>query len=111
MITDNDVAKIRKALKPDFDRMVTKSDLDQLRQDTKSDLDQLRQDTKSDLDQLRQDTKSDLDQTEKNIKKYVHEGVDAVVDGIDNILRDYQFDSRIQKLEKIHPGGRHHQID
>ncbi|EKD57935.1 MAG: hypothetical protein ACD_57C00086G0004 [uncultured bacterium] len=89
MITDNDVAKIRKALKPDFDRMVTKSD----------------------LDQLRQDTKSDLDQTEKNIKKYVHEGVDAVVDGIDNILRDYQFDSRIQKLEKIHPGGRHHQID
>ncbi|OGM15194.1 hypothetical protein A3D84_04705 [Candidatus Woesebacteria bacterium RIFCSPHIGHO2_02_FULL_42_20] len=100
MITDNDVAKIRKALKPDFDRMVTKSDLDQLRQDTKSD-----------LDQLRQDTKSDLDQTEKNIKKYVHEGVDAVVDGIDNILRDYQFDSRIQKLEKIHPGGRHHQID
>ena len=89
MITDNDVAKIRKALKPDFDRMVTKSD----------------------LDQLRQDTKSDLDQTEKNIKKYVHEGVDAVVDGIDNILRDYQFDSRILKLEKIHPGGRHHQID
>lgn len=78
MITDDDVKKIRKALKPDFDRMVTKSD---------------------------------LEQTEKNIKQYIHEGVNAAVDGVDNLLQEYQFDSRIKKLESIHPGGRHRQID
>lgn len=89
MISDDDVEKIRKALKPDFDKLSTKSD----------------------LNQLRQDTKSDLNQMENNIKGYVHEGVNAVVDGVDNLLQEYQFDSRIKKLEKIHPGGRHRQID
>jgi len=100
MITDNDVAKIRKALKPDFDQLATKSDLDQLRKDTKSDLDQLRSDTKSDLGRL-----------EKSIKKYIHEGVSAVVDGVDSLFQEYQFDTRIKKLEIIHPSGHHRQVD
>lgn len=76
MITDDDVVKIRKALKPDFDR----------------------------LDQK-------IDQSEKNVKQYIHEGVDAVVNGVDDLLQEYQFDPRIKKLEKIHPGGSHPQID
>ena len=74
MITNDDVKKIRKALKPDFDRLATKLD---------------------------------LEQSEKNIKKYIHEGVNAVVDGVDNLLSEYQFDSRLKKIENIHPGGRH----
>ena len=52
-------------------------------------------------------TKSDLKQTEKNIKGYIHEGVDAVVNGVDNLFSEYQVDSRIKKLEKIHPKGKH----
>ena len=87
MISDDDVVKIRKALKPDFDRLDQKI---------------------GGLDQK-------MEQSEKNIKseikQYIHEGIDAVATGIDNLLSEYQFDSRIKKLEKIHPSGRHRQID
>ena len=87
MITDDDVAKIRKALKPDFESVEQK----------------VRKALKPDFDRLDQK----IEQSEKNIKKYIHEGADAVVDGVDNLLQEYQFDSRIKNLEKIHPRGRH----
>ena len=67
MITDNDVAKIKKSLLPEIDKK--------------------------------------LSSQTKEIKKYIHEGVDATVEGIDNLLSEYQFDSRIKKLEDIHPRG------
>jgi len=78
MITDADVKKLKKAFKPDFDRLATKLD---------------------------------LDQTEKRIKQYIREGVNATVDGVDNLLSEYQYDARIKKLENIHPQGRHRPID
>jgi len=87
MITDNDVKKIRKALKPDFAGVEQK----------------VREALKPDFDRLDQK----IEQTEKNIKKYIHEGVDAAVAGVDNLLTEYQYDVRIKKLENIHPQGRH----
>ena len=83
MITNNDVAKIRKALKPDFDRLDQKID--------------------------RLDNK--LGQTEKNIRQYIHEGVNAVVQGVDNLFQEYKLDERLKKLENIHPDNRHHLVD
>lgn len=106
MISDDDVTKIRKALKPDFDQMFKKSDLP----DTEQRIEQgVRKALKPDFDRLA--TKLDLKLTEKNIKKYIHEGVDAVVEGVDNLLSEYKYDERINKLEKIHPQGRHRSID
>lgn len=67
MITDDDVQKIRNALKPDFEKLATKPD----------------------LEQLRKDTKSDLEKMEKNLKKDIHQGVDAVVAGVDGLLTEY----------------------
>ena len=52
MITNDDVKKIRKALKPDFDSVEQK----------------FRRALKPDFDRLA--TKLDLEQSEKNIKKY-----------------------------------------
>lgn len=95
MITGDDVNKIRNALKPDFDNLEKKFD------------------QKLDAQTKNFDQKLDakLGTQTAEIKKYIHEGVNAVVDGIDNLLQEYQFDPRIKKLEKIHPGGRHRQID
>lgn len=41
------------------------------------------------------------------IKAYIHEGVNAVVDGVDNLLQDKDYDNRIRRLEKIHPDYSH----
>lgn len=78
----NDIEKIRKSLKPDFDKLATKLDLELTEKNIK-----------------------------KEIKQYIHEGVNSVVNGVDNLLSEYQYDERIKKLENIHPQGRHRSID
>ncbi len=80
-LTDKDVAKIRLALKPDFDNLATKLDIRNSEKNIKTE-----------------------------IKKYIHEGVDSVVDGVDLLLKDQQYDSRLKKLERIHPDN-HHLVD
>jgi len=84
MITNDDVKKIRKALKPDFDSLEDKFDR-----------------------KLASQTK----EITTEIKKYIHEGVDAVVEGVDQLLDKYQFDKRIKRLEKIHPQGQHQALN
>lgn len=84
MITDKDVAKLRKAFKSDFDNLEKKID--------------------KKLDEK-------LAAQSSEIKQYIHEGVSAVVKGVDNLLNEYQFDSRIKSLEKIHPSGRHRSLN
>lgn len=83
-LTDIDVVKIRKALKPDFDNLETN---------------------------LKKEIKLELEQSETRIKQYIHEGVNAVVDGVDNLLNEKQFDIRIKNLEKIHPQSRHRSLN
>lgn len=43
----------------------------------------------------------------KQLKTYIHEGVDAVIEGVDNLLQDKDYDGRIVDLEKLHPHGTH----
>ena len=88
MITDDDVKKIRNALKPVFDSVEQK----------------VRKALLPEIDKK-------LSSQTKEIKQYIHEGVDAVVEGVDNLLSEYKYDERISKLEKIHPQGRHSSID
>lgn len=67
--------------------------------------------TDSDIKKIQKALKPYFDRSEKNIKQYIHEGVNATVDGVDNLLSEYDFQTRVTKLEKIHPQGRHRPID
>lgn len=63
--------------------------------------------TNDDVKKIRTALKPDFDRLESNIKKYIHEGVDATVEGVDNLLQDKDYDSRFEKLENIHPDYKH----
>lgn len=76
-ISDNDIKKISKALLPRIGEMLDEKISSQNKKQT------------------------------SEIKQYIHEGVDAVVEGVDNLLKEKDYDSRISKLEKLHPQGRH----
>ena len=77
---------------------------------TDADVKKLKKAFKPDFDNLEKKIDKKLSSQTAEIKQYIHEGVDAVVEGVDNLLSDYKYDERISKLEKIHPQGKHRMI-
>lgn len=63
--------------------------------------------TDKDVEKIRMALKPDFDNQTAEIKKYIHEGVKAVVEGVDNLLNQQDLDSRVKNLEKIHPEYKH----
>lgn len=66
-----------------------------------------KKDLKDSESRLRQELEASESRIKKEIKAYIHEGVDAVIEGVDNLLQDKDYDGRIVDLEKLHPHGTH----
>ncbi len=117
-ISDSDIKKLSKALLPEIERIVEEksvSQTDELRAyvqaENASQTDELRlyvqAENASQSQVIMKEVDTAIKESEIRVKQYIHEGVDAVIEGVDNLNSEKDYDSRIKKLEKIHPHSRH----
>lgn len=111
MTTKDDLAQLRQEMKGDLEDLRTdiKGDVAELREETKANLTQLRQETKADLAQLRQETKSGLARLEAQMDvgftavRGDLERVNLRLDSIEGALstRLSQLETEVSRLRSV----------
>lgn len=67
---------------------------------TPNDIKLIREALKPDFTGIREEIDAMEERLNKNMKEYVQESADAVIEGIEELLKEKDYDNRIKRLEQ-----------